>query len=665
MARQTRLWILGAIVVGLAAVALFTPRPESDSGQAKRIASAPRGDEPHVVVPESAQPIDDEPRYLGRNAAAWLEALDGDSWERAEWELHRGGEAAVSVLRASLASLSAEDFHSRDQVLRVLTSLGPEAAVALPEMLEQLIERYEDEETLNESTARTLSRLPPHALPHLIRALADERPLIRAGVAAILRDMGERARPAGEALCEALGDEDDRVRMWAARALGELGGRNEAAAELLERRLTDESWAVRVFAAGAHWKLARDADVVLPVLMSALECEEYWVVREAVTCLGAMGPAAREAGPGLVDTFRWGGLARNRMSCIGALPTDPAGDALVSIGGDFGLGVAENLSSEVSEWACRSAYCVGEMVPATHALAPQFSRALRDPRLQVKQAALRGLISSFPADDAVSTRQEVPEEVWRAVERGTRDPCGGVRYWALKAHGRVRGEDAVPVLVDALRSGDEDLRSAAAEYLGEMGPAARTAVPALLEMIEQTRGDERSRLIRTLGAIGPGAADSVPVLIGLEDPEVADAVCAALSRIAPESEATLDFVLKHLDTDPEPWAAVWALRIIGDRARAALPALESWLSRAEIGWDRTQLARAIRSLTGKSQPLLDICMRGLEDPEVRGREEAARALGELGVEAAEAVSLLRERLWDPDDDVREAARDALAAIEAD
>lgn len=83
---------------------------------------------------------------------------------------------------------------------------------------------------------------------------------------------------------------------------------------------------------------------------------------------------------------------------------------------------------------------------------------------------------------------------------------------AAEALGRI-GPPAVPMLREALRSTDDEVRRQALIVLLKMGPDAREAVPDLVALLEDGDEDIRRMAAKALGQIGPDAAEAVPALM--------------------------------------------------------------------------------------------------------------------------------------------------------
>jgi len=89
------------------------------------------------------------------------------------------------------------------------------------------------------------------------------------------------------------------------------------------------------------------------------------------------------------------------------------------------------------------------------------------------------------AEVAAASGEEVRREAGRAIARHLNDSEPAMRqtcYDALAYAGREAAAEAVPALIERLKSSDADERLEAVTMLGAIGPAAREALPALRGM---------------------------------------------------------------------------------------------------------------------------------------------------------------------------------------
>lgn len=128
------------------------------------------------------------------------------------------------------------------------------------------------------------------------------------------------------------------------------------------------------------------------------------------------------------------------------------------------------------------------------------------------------------------------------------------------------GDKAVPILAQALKDANADVRYAAALALSDIGPAAKDAVPALVEALKDPVAKVRERTAYALGGIGPAAKDALPALVqALKDSEaiMRRQAWTALTQIAPQrlsnwSRAANVAHQPQAEENPAWREAVWA-----------------------------------------------------------------------------------------------------------
>ncbi len=140
-----------------------------------------------------------EPRYDGKPLAIWVERFQ-----------------------------KAETGEARNRAAEAILGFGPDAAPAVPALVEMLDDRSPD---FRWSVGRVLGRLGPvakAAVPALTRSLKDKTARSPSVVIEVLRDIGPEAKEAVPLLIAALGDEE--LEYVSACALCQIG---PAAAESL------------------------------------------------------------------------------------------------------------------------------------------------------------------------------------------------------------------------------------------------------------------------------------------------------------------------------------------------------------------------------------------------------------------------------------------------
>jgi HEAT repeat protein len=179
----------------------------------------------------------------------------------------------------------------------VLQLLRRSAAPAVP----ALIRAANDESVLLRRSAVVTLGAVGQAAGVAVPALADlvlfdESAEVRDLAATALGQVGAEAAPALRAL---LSDVDVEVRRRAARALGEMGPTAASALDALAHAARDDNALVRVRSLEAMWRIARDAERVLPGALQELQHEDRDVRLGAATLLESLGTRARSAKPDL------------------------------------------------------------------------------------------------------------------------------------------------------------------------------------------------------------------------------------------------------------------------------------------------------------------------------------------------------------------------------
>jgi HEAT repeat protein len=259
------------------------------------------------------------------------------------------------------------------------------------------------------------------------------------------------------------------------------------------------------------------------------------------------------------------------------------------------------------------------------------------------------------------------------------------------------GEPAVPDLIGALKSEDEQVRWWAAQALEEIGPAAKAAIPALVASFEdpvrpvqnaasalagmgtlalrdvtsiladpKSSPDARVGAAQTIASIGPRAKETIPLLTeALKDDRrparkgsvsVQQAAIRSLGAIGPEaSGATMAIISFLSDKDRNVrLSAVEALGNFGPGAAAAVPALTAVLN-DEYEELPARAAEALGRIGPSARPAAASLVQLLLhlDGEVNGRRRqmVATALGQIGATSSAAV-LTAYRSGDSKDRIR-------------
>jgi HEAT repeat protein len=260
------------------------------------------------------------------------------------------------------------------------------------------------------------------------------------------------------------------------------------------------------------------------------------------------------------------------------------------------------------------------------------------------------------------------------------DPHSDIRSAAADALGEIDSEwtqseaarSAVSDLIKALFNKDKSARNAAVEALEKIDPewarseAARGVIPNLMSALFDKDKNTQMSSVGALGKMGPAAAKAAPSLIRLlsnEDKDIRSAAAAALGEIGSASEEAIPHLIKAMADDHVLRPAAEALEKIGS---AGIPELVKGLSGSEKNV-RIGSARALDAIDPEwrnskpAQEAVPELLKTVTDSFSSGRGAAVEALGAIG--PAEAVPHLINVLADTEEQVREGAKTALDKID--
>jgi HEAT repeat protein len=268
-------------------------------------------------------------------------------------------------------------------------------------------------------------------------------------------------------------------------------------------------------------------------------------------------------------------------------------------------------------------------------------------------------------------------------------------------------EEVVPALIAFVESGSWENYSGM-DALAQIGPAAAVATPSLMEVLGDKKryAHERASAAHALGRIGAAGRSEVAMALAAalddadpDDPDdeyfgLSDSIADALREGGGTAAAALETALKSGSESHDPHAIINALQKVG---AAAVPVLVRLLDHAdaairgaaalalgEIGPEAKAAASRLQSCLRDSDndvryasavaladidpndtcAILPVLIEALTNGDKYDRCDACYALRRLGAAAADAIPKLKIAREDPDDDVREAAIEALAKIAA-
>ena len=654
-------------------------------------------------------------------------AGDGERWCFAE-ALALIGEESIPALIAALGDVTAQ-IGAAATLVRIGSPAVPPliAALADGDGEVQFGARY------------ALREIGDEAIPFLIEAIDAPERSIRRSAASVLRELGWKAPDDAGAIRYLIADEawldvadygetaieplicilksPDKGVWWnAARTLGEIGG---AAVDPLVELLHEAGDEIRPLAAMALTEIGSPAVEPLIELLSVPSLR-----RTAAAALAKIGEPAAEACIRALDSTD-GKAQETLQEVLGALG-EPAVPALI-----------QSLTSGKSRIRSRVAEILGRMnwepwsdserawylvareewmelalmgSPAVEPLIRMLSGD--DARIRCEAAATLGeigdpaavgalvdaladeAVAPVAADALVAIGEPVVAPVLELLEGG----AGGARESAVEVLGRLGTPEAVPAIIELVRTGEDRLHRKAVDALIGIGaPAVDALIPLLgeegdgqagaaavltgigvpaLEPLAGALGDENSsirmgaaRVLEKLGWVPEaGTAEETVHLIALQRwPEIVDIGAPAVDLLMPRLG----------DLDPAVQAG--AMEALVGLGAPAVPSLILLLGRKALR------DPAIETLVGIGEPAVEPLIQALEKTRLRktaagvlvriGRPAAGAlvpVLGhpEIGQTAAgileamgeEAFDLLVEALGNDDALIRQRAGDLLAGL---
>ena len=501
---------------------------------------------------------------------------------------------------------------------RILARLGPEAAPAVPALIEA-IDRLEYPSCMGEA----LGRIGPAAIP---------------------------------ALLEAIKGGSEAVRAECARALGAMGPKAKAALAAVRGLLEDPSRHVRYQATEAMARIAPGDPGVVEALIGLLESAEDFERGHAAKTLAAMGPPARAAIPAIIRAFD---RREHAPSVDYELPPSTDVRAVAGFGPAAVPALRRGLRSGTPKVQACCAQALGLLGPAAGAAKADLIEALGSTSRAAHKHAIRALGAVAPGD----------AEAIKALGALRGRPVRESTFFLASLVLADMGAPAVPELVRALDGGEWD-RKHAAGALARIGPDAKPAIPALIGVLRDEKQRLSSLMVRraaqALAATGPAAAPAVARLLDDPSQKVRARAVQAFAELGADAAGTVPFVTALLGHQKPAVraAAAEALSWIGRDARAAAPELTKGLE-DEAAEVRRAAAQALAGIGPEAREAVPTLRKLLEDPAPAVRAWAVRALGSVHREPADTVPLFTAALSDVATEVQTAAAEMLARIGPD
>jgi len=436
-----------------------------------------------------------------------------------------------------------------------LSKLGPPAVHALASELERGKTPSRDYASL------ALARIGSPAVNELVLLLDSQKPVeTRRAAARTLATMGADANGAVPSLCSSLSDKDTEVRIYAARSLGYIGPGARAGTFGLASMAADtrEDVRVRRSAALAIAGVGHAGRLETRLLLKVLADEHPDIRNAAALAIGRLLRGSSEE----------------------ALAPPLAG-----------------LRNESPRMRASAAQALGHSGSGFERVELALTGALTDEDQDVQRSARQALDRIHQAKKQAKARESLMHAL------GDDSPWSLPPGWQHAGFLEDVGPDEVPLLVQALRYRNPEIREMVVRCLGQIG-----SVTAIRELAEATADPDlnvRDQAVCALGGMGPSAAvaalDLVQALRG-PSPVTRRTAAWALGNVTREWEnVAVGPLIRALECDshgavrasaaqalqelpqPPPEAVKAVERALGRR-----PLVDWWFDQGFSWWDSTR-----------------------------------------------------------------------------
>ena len=380
-----------------------------------------------------------------------------------------------------------------------------------------------------------IENLGEEAVPRLVEALAYEEAPIRRMAACAL---GCLYSPHGDPFCLAAAvprlermlrvDPDSLARLYAAEALWTI--REDAAAiQVLVGGLRDSQAEARRCAATMLGVVGPDASQALEPLIEALADSDVVVRRYAAEDLAAFGPAAADALPNLESLLgedQWTQVVgaeailkiapsraeeispvlsealHSRSSRIRYRATQALGELPCS--DPYAVSeLADALDDEDEVVRTGAIWALGQMGPAARPAISALTAILQGNGMDGGDLLIRGMAASALGEIGPEAREAAPDLIECLDESGDGPAATRLRLQVARAIWRIEHEPGflVSVGMEALGDPKWSLRRLAAQWLGDLGPAARAVIPCLERALQDRHPSVRRHAASSLEKI--------------------------------------------------------------------------------------------------------------------------------------------------------------------
>src|SRR5579862_5268990 len=341
------------------------------------------------------------------------------------------------------------------------------------------------------------------ALPDLIALLADSDSTVRMAAGGVIEGIGEPACEATPALLKLVEDKNQFCRNVAAKALAKMGA---PGLDGLLKLLASPRDEVRMNAAQAFQFFG---DAAVPGLAALLKPNAPEATLAAIAALNAMGGARDAAIPALIPLLKEKGLRQSAMQALnkcGARGVNPLLSALTSACADA-----------PPEYRTALTDALGHAGTAAVPTLMDLIRARGESALLCGAIEALGKTGAAAADATpmlIEMLATAPPQIAPQVKRDKNQPPPvpvvpayvKLDVAVLQALGSIgpRAGQALPILFELLKDGDNSVRSEAGRAISKIATGSEH-IPPLSEIVERCEGGALANALRPFQADGMNA----------------------------------------------------------------------------------------------------------------------------------------------------------------
>lgn len=394
-------------------------------------------------------------------------------------------------------------------------------------------------------------------IPTLIKFLEEGDTKERCQAAYRLKEIGPYAKEATPALIKSLQSPVRELKGNSSEAIRSIG---VDTIPYIYEALDDPDWEIRAAALRAARIFPKAFLKILPDLIDLLDDDQYEIRVGAIGVIGSIGPDAADAAKLLAELLAGDPDISQFAVC----------NALAHIGEAAGSAVPvliNQLQIDTTQTIGLTIQTLGDIGPGATEAIPYLIELLGDETKPELESKVNSPHFDFSEGEL---------------------PTTGDR--AARALGKM-GSEAIPALVDAFTTTDQNIRIRAIYAILEIGPDAKGAAPALIEAVEDDDPEIRGIAARCLGLIGPEPGVVQAIVKALDDKnyDVQKKALYAVQIFEPKNTLFIKPLIKIID-ERDNSRNYLAIRILGEYGPAATDALPRLYELLEFGSSTTKIA---------------------------------------------------------------------------